>query len=91
MTLTKEFEDKMNDTDSKKIKGLKNTVFQFNEEKDVVIAQVEETKAKMRQAKQRYEEMHKKVSQLNIELGELKILLEACSRVENQGLDLHKL
>jgi len=85
-TLTKELEEKTKDTDSKKIKGLKNTLFQFTEEKDVVQAQVEETRSKLRQAKQRYSEMSHKVSQLNIELGELKILLEACTRVENQGM-----
>lgn len=83
-TLAKELDDKTKDTDSKKIKGLKNTVFQFTEEKNVVQAQVEETRSKLRQAKQRYEEMTKKVSQLNIELGELKILLEVCTKVENQ-------
>lgn len=87
-TLGKELGDKLKDTDSKKVKGLKNTVFQFNEEKAVVIQQVEDTKSKLRQAKQRYGEMHAKVNQLNIELGELKILLEACTRVENQGLEI---
>jgi len=81
-TLKKELDEKMKDTDSKKIKGLKNTVFQFNEEKDVVLGQVEETKSKLRIAKKRYAQMNTKTSQLNIELGELKILLEACRGIE---------
>jgi len=83
-TLAKELKEKTDDTDSKKIKGLKNTVFQFNEEKTVVVEQVEDTRSKLRQAQSRYTQMHHKVSQLNIELGELKILLEHCTRVSTR-------
>jgi len=81
-TLQKELDEKTKDTDSKKVKGLKNTVFQFTEEKSVIEDQVEETKSKLRQATVRYAKMHEKVSQLSIELGELKILLEDCKGME---------
>merc|ERR1719409_116118 len=48
VTLKTELTKKMKDTDSKKIKELKNTVFQFTEERDTVIEQVEEAKYKLK-------------------------------------------
>jgi len=85
-TLAKELQEKTEDTDSKKVKGLRNTVFQFNEEKMVVVGQVEDTKSKLRMCKMRYSQMNNKVSQLNIELGELKILLEICANVQTKSM-----
>jgi len=85
-TLAKELKERTEDTDSKKVKGLRNTVFQFNEEKTVVVDQVEDTRSKLRMAKLRYTQMNSKVSQLNIELGELKILLEGCARVQSRDI-----
>ena len=39
-TLQKELDEKMADTEGKKVKALRNTVFQFNEEKTVIVDQV---------------------------------------------------
>jgi len=86
-TLGKELEDKEGDTDSKKVKGLRNTVFQFNEEKEVIVEQVAEVQMKLRQATTRQQAMSLKCDQLNIELGELKILLEQSLAVDNKWFD----
>merc|ERR1719261_929266 len=47
-TLQAELEKKLQDTDSKKVKELKNTVFQFSAEAEEVQAQVEESKSKLK-------------------------------------------
>jgi uncharacterized coiled-coil DUF342 family protein len=81
-TLQAELEKKLKDTDSKKVKELKNTVFQFGAERDEVVAQVEESKAKLKKTEGLLVKAKKKASQLNIELGELKIMLEGMKSIE---------
>merc|ERR1719198_2890062 len=76
-----ELEKKLKDTDSKKVKELKNTVFQFSAEREEVVAQVEEAKAKLKKTEALLIKAKKKASQLNIELGELKILLEGMKNI----------
>ncbi len=80
-TLQAELEKKLQDTDSKKVKELKNTVFQFKCERDEVVAQVEETKLKLKKTDLFLAASKKKAAQLNIELGELKILLEGMKNI----------
>merc|ERR1719198_2121533 len=75
-TLEVELEKKLKDTDSKKVKELKNTLFQFTKERDTVVDQVEEAKAKLKKTIKLLEQATHKSAQLNIELGELKIILE---------------
>merc|ERR1712196_61818 len=86
-TLSKELAAKLEDTDSKKIKGLKNTVFQFGAERDTIVQQVEETKSKLRLCTIREKECRNKCSQLNVELGELKILLDAMRKYDLDELE----
>eukprot|EP00941_MAST-03F_sp_MAST-3F-sp1_P004211 g4211.t1 len=80
-TLQVELEKKLKDKDSKKVKELKNTVFQFECERDEVVAQVEETKMKLKRTDNFLLAAKKKAAQLNIELGELKILLEGMKNI----------
>merc|ERR1719446_1896005 len=81
VTLSAELKKKLADTDSKKVKELKNTVFQFSAEAEEVQAQVEESKAKLKKTETLLVKAKKKASQLNIELGELKILLEGMKNI----------
>lgn len=81
LTLKEELKKKMSDTDSKKVKELKNTVWQFKEERDAIVEQVEDIKSKMRHVTKMLDKSKKKGSQLNIELGELKILLEGIREI----------
>merc|ERR1711998_827341 len=79
-TLEVELEKKLKDTDSKKVKELKNTFFQFTEERDTVVDQVEEAKAQLKRTIKLLAAARTKAAQLNIELGELKIILEGMKK-----------
>ena len=81
-TLSAEWEKKKLDTDSKKVKALKNTVFQFQSELEETEAQVNESKAKLKKTETLLVKAKTKANQLNIELGELKILLEAMHSIK---------
>lgn len=88
VTLKTELGKKLKDTDSKKIKELKNTVFQFEEERNTVIEQVEEAKMKLKRTELLLGKAKKKGAQLNIELGELKIMLEGMKSIEiGEGME----
>jgi len=82
LTLAEELKKKLTDTDSKKVKELKNTVWQFKEERDAIVEQVEDIRSKMRHVTKMLDLSKKKASQLNIELGELKILLEGIREID---------
>ena len=85
-TLKHQLSLKKADTDSKKVKELKNTVWQFNCEKEEVWKAVDETKAKMRLVHTRTASSKDTVSRLSIELGELKIILENMQEYSNDDL-----
>merc|ERR1719163_2209285 len=76
MTLKAAVEAHVGDKESKKVKALKNTAFQFKEEEETVWDEINETKEKLKETKRRIGVSKKRVSRLNIELGELKIILE---------------
>jgi len=88
MTLKEELKKKLEDTDSKKVKELKNTVWQFKEERDAIVEQVEDIRSKMRHVTKMLDLSKKKASQLNIELGELKILLEGIREIGGDEDDI---
>jgi len=88
LTLKEELKKKLEDVDSKKVKELKNTVWQFKEERDAIVEQVEDIRSKMRHVTKMLDLSKKKASQLNIELGELKILLEGIRGIGDDDDDL---
>merc|ERR1711871_1370096 len=86
-TLQSELEEKLKDTDSKKVKQMKSIVFQFREERDAIVEQVELTRMNLRNCKKNLEKCKDKSAMLNIELGELKILLESVQEIEEVHAD----
>merc|ERR1711990_1005517 len=54
----------------------------FKEERDAIVEQVEDIRSKMRHVTKMLDLSKKKSSQLNIELGELKILLEGIREID---------
>ena len=84
-TLQAELDKKLKDTKSKKVKQLEQVVSQFQAEEDEVVAQVETAKSKLLRTDANLVKSKKKSSQLNIELGELKILLEGMKDINIAG------
>merc|ERR1712166_703792 len=84
-TLEVEKAKKEKDTDSKKVKALANTLFQFSEENETVKTQVEDAKIALKKVDFMLNKATKKSASLNIELGELKIILEG---MKHSKLDL---
>eukprot|EP00941_MAST-03F_sp_MAST-3F-sp1_P004587 g4587.t1 len=83
MTLDAEVARKRNDSDSKQVKVLKNQVFQFEEELKEAKREVNESKKKIKTLDDQILKSQKKCAQLNIELGEMKIILEELVREMN--------
>jgi Ca2+-binding EF-hand superfamily protein len=80
-TLEAELARKQGDTDSKEVKVLKDTVFQFSAEREEVRGEVDRAKKRLRELNEQVARSDAKCSKLNVELGELKLLLEECSRI----------
>ena len=65
---------------SKKVKVLKNTLMQFEEEHKEVVKEIEDTVNRLRVTDKRIKLSRARHARLNIELGELKILLHRITR-----------
>jgi uncharacterized coiled-coil DUF342 family protein len=84
-TLGKELADKAADVDSKKVKEMRSIVFQFRCEQEDIEAQVQTTRDKLARADRDLEQAAKKTAQLNVEMGELKLLLEKIAGIGRQA------
>ena len=68
------------------MKALKNTAWQFETEFKETLHEIEETEAKLKETRRRTKVSKQRVSRLNIELGELKLLLEEIiAEADNAG------
>ena len=84
-TLHKELKLKMADTDSAEIKEMKSVVFNFQCEKEDIEKQVKASRERLMTIEKDLVAAASKTSQLNIELGELKLMLESIQNIGSGG------